>query len=388
MIRFMAYRDKDSNMPKYQRIADSLRDEIARLDPTSVHKLPSDNELGERFNTSRLTVIRSLRQLQTEGLVQRRVGSGTFTQAQTPPTAVAHTFGLLIPDLGEGEIFEPICQGMARAGKSSNQALLWGNTSEAEKTRRAEELCHDFISKQVSGVFFAPLELSLGMEQINARIVSQLERASIPIVLLDRGTAPFPDPPGHDLVGIDNWREGFRMADYLLELGCRNLGFVARPGSAPTIDARIAGLNQALWARGLPLDRSAVLCADPFDKTAVSSWLERVKPDGILCGNDFTAAQLMQTLITMGVTIPDDIKIVGFDDVKYASLLPVPLTTLRQPCQDIGTAAMKAMLERLEQPLMAPRTISLACEIVKRRSCGAAVHSDINRSSIDGTSIG
>ena len=159
----------------------------------------------------------------------------------------SNTFGLLIPDLGEGEIFEPICQGMARAGKSSNQALLWGNSSEAEKNTRAEELCNDFISKQVSGVFFAPLELSPGMEKVNTRIVSQLERANIPIVLLDRGTSPFPDPSGHDLVGIDNWREGFRMADYLLELGCRKLGFVVRPNSAPTIDARIAGLNQALW---------------------------------------------------------------------------------------------------------------------------------------------
>ena len=95
----------------------------------------------------------------------------------------------------------------------------------------------------------------------------------------------------------------------------------------------------------------------------------------------------MQTFIAMGVGIPRDVRLVGFDDVKYASLLPVPLTTLRQPCQDIGTAAVKAMLERLEQPLMAPRTISLACEIVKRRSCGAAVHLDLGHSSVDGVTV-
>ena len=359
-------------MPKYQEIANLLRKELAQLDPASVHKLPSDSDLGERFNTSRLTIIRSLRQLEAEGLVQRRVGSGTFTQPQKS-SMVEHTFGLLIPDLGEGEIFEPICQGMAMAGKSTHQALLWGNSSEANKDSRADELCRYFISKRVSGVFFAPLELSPSMDAVNANILDQLERAEIPIVLLDRSTAPFPHPTRHDLVGIDNWREGVRMANYLLDLGCKTLGFVVRPDSAPTVDARVAGLNQALWLRGLSLEPNAILRADPSDKTAVSLWWEKLKPEGILCGNDFTAAQLMQTLMGMRVAIPEDVKLVGFDDVRYASLLPVPLTTLRQPCREIGAAAIRAMLERLEQPFMAPRTISLACEIVRRRSCGGAV---------------
>ena len=132
----------------------------------------------------------------------------------------------------------------------------------------------------------------------------------------------------------------------------------------------MAGLNQALWLRGSRLERSWILRADPSDRAAVSRWYDAARPDGILCANDFTAAQLMQSLLALGIGIPDPVRLAGFDDVKYASLLPVPLTTVRQPCQEIGATAISLMLDRLAQPSMAPRTISLSCEIVVRASCG------------------
>lgn len=362
-----------SNAPKYQVIADVLRQEIARLVPAVRHKLPSDAELSGRFKTSRLTVIKSLRQLQSEGLVERRAGSGTYTQVSANSGRDAsHTFGLLIPDLGEGEIFEPICQGMASAGKSTDQVLIWGNSSETDKAKRALELCEYFIARKVSGVFFAPLELAPNMEEVNSTIIHALDRERIPTVLIDRNTVPFPLPATHDLVGIDNWREGFRIAEHLLNLGSKRVGFVVKPGSAPTVDARIAGLAHALWQRGGSLSRKLVFRGDPSDGTSVQRWLNDAKPDGVLCANDFTAARLMRTLLEIGLEIPGDVRIVGFDDVKYSTLLPVPLTTLRQPCYDIGAAAVQLMLERLENPLMIPRTVCLPCDIVVRRSCGAS----------------
>jgi DNA-binding LacI/PurR family transcriptional regulator len=81
----------------------------------------------------------------------------------------------------------------------------------------------------------------------------------------------------------------------------------------------------------------------------------------------------MKTLLEIGVTIPEEIRIAGFDDVSYASLLPVPLTTMHQPCGDIGAAAMSAMLERIGNPSLAPRSILLDAHLVVRRSCGAAL---------------
>jgi DNA-binding LacI/PurR family transcriptional regulator len=369
-----------ADAPKYKQIADMLRSEIASAAYVQGEKLPTDLALSKQFDSSRLTVIRALRQLELEGLVERKAGSGTYvgTQHQTSP----HSFGLLIPDLGQGEIFEPICQGMARVGLTSDQALIWGNTSGNlnDKEAQALELCKSFITRKVSGVFFAPLELAAHKEEVNERILSQLDEARIPTVLLDRGTRPFPEPARHDLVGIDNWREGFRMAKYLLDLGCSRLGFVLRPGSAPTVDARIAGLGEALRQSKSNLSAELILKNDPTDRDVVREWVAKVQPDGILCANDYTAGQLMHTLLSLGIGVPRDIRIVGFDDVKYASLLPVPLTTLRQPCLEIGLAAMKAMLARIEDSTMVPRTISLDCQIIVRDSCGGRASRAANAS--------
>jgi DNA-binding LacI/PurR family transcriptional regulator len=81
----------------------------------------------------------------------------------------------------------------------------------------------------------------------------------------------------------------------------------------------------------------------------------------------------MRSLSTLGLRVPEDIRIVGIDDVKYASLLQVPLTTLHQPCEDIGAAALSAMLERLNYPETPTRDILLPVKLVVRESCGAAL---------------
>ena len=93
-------------------------------------------------------------------------------------------------------------------------------------------------------------------------------------------------------------------------------------------------------------------------------------PDAILCTNDQTAAKLMQTLSSMGVRLPHDVRVVGFDDVKYATLLSVPLTTIHQPCRAIGHAAVHAMQERIQHPDRTPQQILLPFTLVVRDSCG------------------
>jgi DNA-binding LacI/PurR family transcriptional regulator len=96
--------------------------------------------------------------------------------------------------------------------------------------------------------------------------------------------------------------------------------------------------------------------------------MTRLKPEGIVCANDFTAAQLMRTLEGLSIRVPDDIRIGGFDDVKYANLLPVPLTTIHQPCADLGAAAVRAMIERVHNPQLPPRDILLDFHLVVRAS--------------------
>src|SRR5579884_3212251 len=146
---------------KYQQVYDALRDDILSGKYKSGQKLPSEAALVKQFGASRITVGRAVRDLRQQGFVERRAGSGTYVKhaaaAASPPI-----FGLLIPDLGETEIFEPICEGIAGAPEAGQYALLWGatNSQAGTKEEQAFRICEQYISRNVAGVFFAPLELT------------------------------------------------------------------------------------------------------------------------------------------------------------------------------------------------------------------------------------
>jgi GntR family transcriptional regulator, arabinose operon transcriptional repressor len=358
--------------PKYQQVYAVLRRQIQSGRLKRGDRLPSEAELGDQFGASRITITRAVRDLQSAGLVERRAGSGTYVKAAQAPGALS--FGLLIPDLGDTQIFEPICQGMMASPLAREHALLWGSDTGASGTKeeRAWRLCRQYIDRHVSGVFFAPLELTPDKDEINRRIAQALDDAHIPTVLLDRTVLPYPQRGRHDLVGIDNRRTGFLVTEHLLRVGSRRIAFVGLPHAAATVDARAAGYREALYEWSLPIDRGLVHRLDPDDATSVSALMTTSQPDAIVCANDYTAARLMQTLLRLGYAIPRDVRMVGIDDVDYASLLPVPLTTLRQPTRQIGAAALSAMLDRVTRADLPTRDILLHGDLIVRESCGAS----------------
>ena len=106
-----------SLLPKHERVRQTLADAIASGQYEAGQRLPSESELVKTFGASRPTVNRALRELQLAGIIERRAGSGSYVRADT--AARGYTFGLLIPELGRTEIFEPICRGMAEAQHNS-----------------------------------------------------------------------------------------------------------------------------------------------------------------------------------------------------------------------------------------------------------------------------
>jgi GntR family transcriptional regulator of arabinose operon len=358
--------------PKHRQVYRSLEREIRDGHWKEGDRLPSEADLVRQFGTSRITVGRAVRDLQRAGLVERRAGSGTYIR--TTPRTAALSFGLLIPNLGETEIFEPICQGMMASPLAREHALLWGSQTSGgggSKEDRAWELCRQYIDRRVSGVFFAPLELTPAKDEVNLRIAQALDAARIPIVLLDRTVVPYPQRGHHDLVGIDNRRAGYVITEHLLRLGSRRIAFVGVDNAAATVDARASGYREALAAWNLSYDPALIRRIDPADAASVRGLMESARPDAIVCANDWTAARLMHALLGLGHAVPDDVRLVGIDDVEYAALLPVPLTTLRQPTRQIGAAAMAAMLDRVAGADLPTRDILLHGTLIVRRSCGA-----------------
>jgi GntR family transcriptional regulator, arabinose operon transcriptional repressor len=364
-------RDPALRQSKHRRVFDHLLASIQSGELKPGDRLPSEAELGKLFEASRITVAKAVHDLQRMGLVSRRPGSGTHVLAEDRPSG--RTFGLLIPELGLTEIFEPICHGMMRTHFARPDALLWGNSavSVQDSVQAAEQMVQSFISQKVSGVFFAPLELTDEKDAANRRIARMLDRAQIPFVLLDRCYMPFPERSPHDLVGVDNRSAGHLATAHLLSSGAHRVVFFGEKFAANTVDARITGFYEALRIHAVKPAWEAEWRGSPHDEALIRRMLDAAKPDGVVCANDLTAARLMQVLLTFGIRIPEDIRIVGMDDVRYASLLPVPLTTIHQDCAGIGAVAMATMLDRLEHPELPIRDVLVPVRLVVRRSCGA-----------------
>jgi GntR family transcriptional regulator of arabinose operon len=367
-----------SKAPKYRHIRDALKTAIAAGEYSIGARLPSESELVTRFGASRLTVNRALRELQLGGFIERRAGSGSYVAPV--PTGEGLTFGLLIPELGQTEIFEPICRGMAEAQLAEQHVLLWGKSPASSQGAEnlAREWCDQWIARKVSGVFFAPLEHTVHKDSVNGHIAELFRKAGIPVVLIDRDLVDFPDRSNYDLIGIDNRRAAYVLTTHLLPTGCKRVIFIGRLWSAPSCISRSFGYCDALRAAGAEVRDDFVRHVEPSDGTAIRRIIEQLRPDGIVCSNDYTAAHVMRVVESMSLAVPGDVKLAGFDDVKYASLLPVPLTTIRQPCHELGAAAIGAMVQRLPNLPLPARDIVLDFKLVVRASSGGlSTHEEV-----------
>jgi len=361
---------------RFMEIARELREELLLGLYGSEGRMPSEAQLVRRFSVSRPTVARALRVLADEGLLERRAGSGTFAKEGAGKAGPKNKLlALLIPGLGTTEIFQLICGEIASLARMHDYGLMWSSSEQFTpdsklSLQQTEQFCRQFIERGVAGVFFAPFELMPGKEDANRLMAVTLREAGIPVILLDRDLTPYMVHSDFDLVGIDNVYGGFLLAEHLLKLGCRHLHFVARPLSAPTVEARMAGVREALYQRNVKLDTNWLHIGDIEDKKFVKALLSSNKADAYICANDHTAAILLRELHRNHIRVPEDVRVVGFDDVKFATLVSPPLTTIQQPCREIASTAFRAMMDRVSDATLPACRLSLTPRLVIRSSCG------------------
>jgi DNA-binding LacI/PurR family transcriptional regulator len=328
-------------------------------------RLPTDGQLVRRFKTTRTTVAKAMHELEAAGLITRHPGAGSFVR----PTSRAHGafVSTLIAGLGDTEFFEPICAQIAQSCHACNLSLLWGPESHSTAISRDMPLNHvvdHFVRQQVRGVFFAPDE---GANERNWQVAELLTKAGIAVILLDRDIVPFPKQSSYDLVGIDNVNAGYQQAQHLIECGCKRLLYVTRPDQLWTKAARIQGFRMAVENAGLSFSGRQV-CIGDTTSLAFCKTLLKQKPDGIVCFHDPIAAHLLQHFQKLKIDVPGKIKIIGLDDVSYSQFLPIPITTLRQPCRSIGTHAAELMALRINNDTHPPRRILFETQLIVRQS--------------------
>lgn len=343
-------------------------------------RIPTERELAADFGLSRPTVSRAIRRLVSEGIILRNGKAGSVVKAAPPRESL--TFGAVLWGLSrqhqeESPFGAAGNEILYRASLANWSVLLhdptWSDDpTEAGLTSRYNGIARDLISRSVAGVFLMPQEI-LADQTVSASsaVVDDFREAGIPVILIDRDIVRFPARSKLDLVGVDNFGAGFTLTEHFIKLGCRKIDFMAFTTRVPTQESRIAGYQRALEFYGVKTDPGGVHHGNLFDKDFVVPILKRRRPDAVIVVSDSRAAHVMRFALEAGIKIPVDLRIGSFDNLASAALLPVPLTTMRQPAAGLGYLAFRTMVQRLEEPELPPIRSELTCDLIVRDSSGA-----------------
>ncbi|MFI6011559.1 LacI family DNA-binding transcriptional regulator [Streptomyces sp. NPDC051243] len=199
-----------------------------------------------------------------------------------------------------------------------------------------------------------------------------LTSRSIPFVVMDPAGDPGADVPS---IGATNWQGGLAATRHLVELGHRRIGAITGPSRMMCSRARIDGYRAALETAGLPVDQDLIRPGDFHHETGYRQGLELLRrpdrPTAVFAGNDLQALGLYEAARELGLRVPEDLSVVGFDDLPVTRLVGPPLTTVRQPLTEMAEAAAKLVLDlaREEGAPVATR-VELATSLVVRSSTG------------------
>ena len=256
---------KSGKKIKHQQIYDILCHDILKGVYKPGQSLPTEKELAERFEASRPTVARAMRELQHEGLIVRRQGQGTFVkQIQT---VQKKSLGLLVhwqiwpenqrPD-NSSTIFGIMIPEILRVASQFNYSLLLNDIPEGvvDPVERAKNVCKRLVDSQVSGVFFTPLELIDNSDAINEEITAMFHEAGIAVVLLDRDITDSYHRSHYDIVGINNEQSALVLTYHLIESGCSRIDFISSSIHTTAIADRIRGYRVALEENGMLFDKN------------------------------------------------------------------------------------------------------------------------------------
>lgn len=327
-------------------------------------RLPTEAELMQQFGVSRTTVTRTLRDLEHQGVIRRRRGSGTFVKEVQRSTM--GEFGMIVHGVEPGSIFLNVYEALARASdRNGGHLRLTHLNAQDHREVEAAETAERMIQVGVRGVFYLPHAVSRETDPVNQRVTEIFSRANVAVVLLDRDICNFPQRSGYDLVGVDNLRGGYLLGQHVIDAGSRRPMFFSENIAFSSARARWTGYRAAMEANNI---EARTFSADLESAAAVLQVVKKNKPDAIVCDNDRHAAIIMRHLLNAKISIPGEIKLAGFDDTPTASLLTVPLTTVRQPAHAIAQRAMSVMNDRIAHPHLPPVHEAVHCELIVRES--------------------
>ncbi len=352
-------------------------------------RLPTEEELRSLFGVGRQTVLKALGQLKTEKMITSQQGSGSFVSKWIEPPAIERSreIGIVCSSLADGFAHQIVLGVESYLRQAGYESILCNSdysvSNEAAHLRR-------LYSRGVDGILLVPY-----MPPANLELIESLRNDAqrpLPVVCLDRGFSGSDLP----LVNVDNFQASYDAVRYLIELGHQRIGFiVANIGfldSVETVRERYRGYRQALCDHDIRFDRDLVQEVGPVlaNMRPQDVGLEQYgyqpmhkllmlknPPTAVFLLWDEIAPGAMAAIRNSGLQIPQDISLIGFNDDLLARLLPIPLTTIRQPAQEIGKAAAEMAVGMIEERADVVRRKTLQTELIVRSTTAAKCRPDI-----------
>ena len=276
--------------------------------------------------------------------------------ARSLKTSRSETVGVLVPDL-TNPLFPPIVRGIEDALSDSGYTVLTANTD--NDPARTSSNFAAMQARQVDGFIVATALL-------DDPFLHEAAARGVPMVMVNRQTEHLDVSvvAGDDATGIE------RTVDHLVQLGHRDIAHIAGPLQVSTGAVRLRAFRTAMQRHGLPDDRvvEAEAYSEAAGRTALLQLLDGDRPTAVVAGNDLLALGCYDALAETGLSCPEDLSIVGFNDMPFISRLQPPLTSVRVPQYELGVEAARLLLDRLSGRTVTPRVVLLPVRLVVRGS--------------------
>ena len=293
---------------------------------------------------------------------RRRVEAALREHGYRRPDAVVRAPNVEVVFFGmQSYLAVEVMHGVERV--AGGHRLAVGFTDAARQTATGRSWAHDLLARQPYGV--VAVHLGFTTEQLGL-----LTTSGIPAVALDPTGEPEHSVPS---VGAANWSGGIAAARHVLSLGHRRVAVIAGPPERMCARARLGGIRAAMDEHGVPLDERLVRVGRLF---AFEEGFDHARellrlpdpPTAVLCGNDLQALGVYEAARQAGLRIPDDLSVVGFDDIPAVRWCGPPMTTVRQPMVDMGAAAAELVLALAAGRAPAQTRVELPTTLIVRDS--------------------
>ena len=339
-------------------------------------RLPPEPALARELNVSRGTLRQALGLLVRQGVLHTIPGRGTFVGAEPRGSDAQQggAVGLVLPSIVRSRA-QLLVSGVEETLQQAGYAFLLATSSfdPALEVEQIERILAQGASGLIVYIVDGPMDLPL---------LRRLVADGFPVVLVDRFV---PDLPA-DSVSVDNLGGAFMAVQHLASQGYRRIGYVGTQNvGTSSIVERMAGYRWAMDVYDLPVS-DALMCMNlhrlqgrrasdgeralgQHNQEVLRRYLGgALRPDAVFVCNDYVAFQVVDTAVALGLRVPDDLAIVGFDNVPTEDYTGVPLTTVDQPRRAIGATAARLLVDRLAGRRKEPARVVVSTRLLVRES--------------------